>query len=76
MTTAISVRNLGKQYKIGAAQQKFQYNMFRDVIVDTLMTPVRIFRALRGQSMRGAMTTSMIWALKEPQAVRFFASRG
>lgn len=65
MTTAISVKNLGKQYKIGAAQQKFQYNMFRDVIMDTLMTPVRILRALRGQSMRGAMTTSMIWALKD-----------
>jgi lipopolysaccharide transport system ATP-binding protein len=65
MTTAISVKNLGKQYKIGAAQQKFQYNMFRDVIMDTLMTPVRVFRALRGQSMRGAMTTSMIWALND-----------
>lgn len=65
MTTAISVKNLGKQYKIGAAQQKFQYNMFRDVIVDTLMTPVRVFRALRGQSMRGAMTTSLIWALND-----------
>jgi len=65
MTTAISVKNLGKQYKIGAAQQKFQYNMFRDVIVDTLMTPVRIFRALRGQGIRGATHTSMIWALKD-----------
>src|SRR4030095_812672 len=38
MTTAISVKNISKQYKIGAAQQKFQYNMFRDVLVDTLMT--------------------------------------
>ncbi len=65
MTTAISVKNLGKQYKIGAAQQKFQYNMFRDVIVDTLMTPVRVFRALRGQGMRGATNTSMIWALND-----------
>jgi lipopolysaccharide transport system ATP-binding protein len=65
MTTAISVKNLGKQYKIGAAQQKFQYNMFRDVIVDTLMTPVRVFRALRGQSIRGATTTSTFWALKD-----------
>jgi lipopolysaccharide transport system ATP-binding protein len=65
MTVAISVKNLGKQYKIGAAQQKFQYNMFRDVIVDTLMTPVRIFRALRGQGMRGATNTSMIWALND-----------
>jgi lipopolysaccharide transport system ATP-binding protein len=65
MTTAISVKNLGKQYKIGAAQQKFQYNMFRDVIVDTLMTPVRVFRALRGQSIRGATTTSTFWALND-----------
>jgi len=65
MTTAISVKNLGKQYRIGAAQQKFQYNMFRDVIVDTLMTPVRVFRALRGQSIRGATNTSMIWALND-----------
>ena len=65
MTTAISVKNLGKQYKIGATQQKFQYNMFRDVIMDTLMTPVRVFRALRGQGMRGATNTSLIWALND-----------
>ena len=65
MTTAISVNNLSKQYKIGAAQQKFQYNMFRDVIVDTLMTPVRVIQALRGKGMRGATTTSMIWALDD-----------
>ena len=65
MTTAISVKNIGKRYKIGAAQQKFQYNMFRDVIMDTLMTPVRVYRALRGQGMRGAAHTSTIWALKD-----------
>lgn len=65
MTIAISVNNIGKQYKIGASQQKFQYNMFRDVLVDTLMTPVRVYRALRGQGMRGATATSTIWALKD-----------
>ena len=65
MTTAISVNNLSKQYKIGAAQQKFQYNMFRDVIVDTLMTPVRVIQALRGKGMRGTTSTSMIWALDD-----------
>jgi len=65
MTTAISVNNLGKQYRIGAAQQKFRYNMFRDVIVDTLMTPVRVIQALRGQGMRGANMTSTIWALDD-----------
>jgi homopolymeric O-antigen transport system ATP-binding protein len=65
MTNAISVKSISKQYKIGAAQQKFQYNMFRDVIMDTLMTPVRVYRVLRGQGMRGASQTSTIWALKD-----------
>ncbi|HSM71949.1 MAG TPA: ABC transporter ATP-binding protein [Anaerolineales bacterium] len=65
MTTAISVNNLSKQYKIGAAQQKFQYNMFRDVIVDTFMTPVRLYQALRGKGMRGTTSTSTIWALDD-----------
>jgi len=65
MATAISVNNISKQYKIGAAQQKFQYNMFRDVLVDTLMTPVRIYKALTGKGMRGAINTSTIWALND-----------
>ena len=39
--------------------------MFRDVIVDTLMTPVRIIQALRGKGMRGTTSTSMIWALDD-----------
>lgn len=65
MTTAISVHNLGKQYRIGAAQQKFQYNMLRDVIVDTLMTPMRVYRALRGQGASGASGVSTIWALDD-----------
>ena len=65
MTIAISVKNLSKQYKIGAAQQKFRYNMFRDVLVDTLMTPVRVFRALTGRGMRGTSGTSTIWALED-----------
>ena len=65
MTTAISVKNISKQYKIGAAQQKFKYGMFRDVIMDTLTTPVRLYRALRGQGMRGTSGISMIWALDD-----------
>jgi lipopolysaccharide transport system ATP-binding protein len=65
MTTAISVKNLGKQYKIGLAQGKFHYNMFRDVIMDTVMAPVRIFNALRGKGMRGTTGTSTIWALQD-----------
>jgi len=65
MTTAISVKNLGKQYKIGAVQGKFHYNMFRDVIMDTLLMPVRVFQALRGTGMRGTSGTSSFWALKD-----------
>ncbi len=65
MATAISVKNLGKQYRIGAAQGKFRYNMFRDVIVDTIMIPARIFQALRGTGLRGTSETSTIWALKD-----------
>ena len=65
MTTAISVKNLGKQYKIGTAQGKFRYNMFRDVIVDTFMIPMRLFQALRGTGMRGTTGTSTFWALDD-----------
>ena len=65
MTTAISVNNLSKQYRIGAAQQKFKYGMFRDVLMDTLMTPVRVYQALRGKGMRGTIGTSTIWALDD-----------
>ena len=50
MTTAISVKNIGKQYKIGAAESKFRYNMLRDVIVDTFYAPVRIAKAMIGKS--------------------------
>jgi lipopolysaccharide transport system ATP-binding protein len=65
MTTAVSVKNLSKQYRIGAAQGKFRYNMFRDVIMDTVMMPVRIVQALRGRGMRGTSGTSTIWALND-----------
>jgi len=65
MATAVSVNNLGKRYRIGAEQGKFRYNMFRDVIMDTVMMPVRIFQALRGKGMRGTSATSTIWALKD-----------
>ncbi|MBI3166212.1 MAG: hypothetical protein HYZ24_16125, partial [Chloroflexi bacterium] len=50
MTTAISVHNLGKQYKIGAAETKFRYNMLRDVIVDTISAPIRLAKAMIGKS--------------------------
>ena len=49
MAIAISVKNLGKQYRIGAAQTKFRYGMLRDVIVDTVTAPIRYAKSLAGR---------------------------
>src|SRR5574341_1368590 len=65
MTTAIRVDHLGKRYRIGAAQTRFRYGMFRDVLVDVAMTPVRLARAVTGKGMRGSDSTSYIWALND-----------
>jgi len=64
MTTAISVKNLGKQYRIGAAETKFRYNMLRDVLMDTFYAPVRLVKALVGKSDR-RMNQNFVWALKD-----------
>ena len=64
MATAISVHNIGKQYKIGAAETKFRYNMLRDVIVDTVSAPVRLAKAMVGKSER-RMNQNYVWALKD-----------
>jgi lipopolysaccharide transport system ATP-binding protein len=64
MTTAISVKNLGKQYVIGAAETKFRYNMLRDVIVDTVYAPIRLAKALIGKSDRRA-NKNFVWALDD-----------
>ena len=64
MTTAISVKNLGKQYQIGAAESKFRYNMLRDVIMDTVYAPVRIVKAMVGKSERRS-NQNFVWALDD-----------
>ncbi|RJP53257.1 MAG: ABC transporter ATP-binding protein [Anaerolineaceae bacterium] len=64
MATAISVKNLGKQYVIGAAETKFRYNMLRDVIMDTVYAPVRLAKALVGKSDR-RMNKNFVWALDD-----------
>jgi lipopolysaccharide transport system ATP-binding protein len=64
MTTAISVKNLGKRYQIGAAESKFRYNMLRDVIMDTIYAPVRIAKALVGKSERRS-NQNFVWALDD-----------
>ena len=67
MTTAISVNNLSKRYRIGAAQTKFRYGMLRDVFVDSLKAPVRYAKALMGRSGNNqpANGNNYIWALKD-----------
>lgn len=64
MTTAISVKDLSKQYKIGAAETKFRYNMLRDVLMDTFYAPVRIAKAMIGKSDRRS-NQNFVWALKD-----------
>src|SRR4030095_16485739 len=67
MTTAIRVKDLGKQYKIGAAQTKFRYGMLRDVFVDSLTAPIRFAKSLAGSSKNGSSpkNNNFIWALKD-----------
>ncbi len=64
MTTAISVNNLGKQYRIGAAETRFRYNMLRDVLMDTFYAPIRLAKALVGKSDRRT-NQNFVWALKD-----------
>jgi len=64
MTIAISAKNIGKKYQIGAAETKFRYNMLRDVLVDTVYAPVRLAKALIGKSDRRS-NQNFVWALKD-----------
>jgi lipopolysaccharide transport system ATP-binding protein len=67
MATAISVKNLSKQYKIGTAQGKFRYGMLRDVFVDSLTASIRYAKSLAGRSNKQQLTKgkNYIWALKD-----------
>src|SRR5258705_9575181 len=67
MATAISVSNLSKRYRIGAAQTKFRYGMLRDVFVDSLTAPIRYARSLFGRSNNHQLTNgkNYIWALND-----------
>jgi lipopolysaccharide transport system ATP-binding protein len=64
MTIAISVKNLGKQYQIGAAETRFRYNLLRDVLMDTLYAPVRVAKAAVGKS-EHRTNKNFVWALKD-----------
>ncbi len=67
MTTAIRVENLGKRYRIGAAQTKFKYGMLRDVLVNAAMAPVRAASSLfhLSKDERKKKDEAFIWALND-----------
>jgi len=68
MTTAIRVQNLGKRYKIGAAQTKFRYGMLRDVLVDAVTAPIRFVSSMLrrpNSASRISKYENFIWALKD-----------
>ena len=67
MTTAIRVKGLSKQYRIGEGQTKFRYGMLRDVFVESLKAPIRFAKHLTGNSNNGSLAKreNFIWALKD-----------
>lgn len=67
MTIAIRAEHLSKKYRIGAAQQKFQYGMLRDVLTDTFTAPVRWAKSLARRSDNSQLSTqkNFIWALDD-----------
>ena len=67
MTIAIRAEHLSKKYRIGAAQQKFQYGMLRDVLTDTITAPVRWAKAMARRSDNPQLPAekNFIWALKD-----------
>jgi len=65
MTAAIRVENLGKRYRIGAAQTKFKYGMLRDVLVDMVTAPIRWARSLTNKQPLLEDQPNYIWALND-----------
>lgn len=61
--TVIKVKNLSKQYQIGARER---YKTFRETLVDALEAPFQRFRTLfSGDSSLVARHSETIWALKD-----------
>ena len=68
MATAVRVENISKRYRIGAAQTRFRYGMLREVLVDSVLAPIRmagsLIRRSRGEQQK-ATPRNYIWALKD-----------
>ncbi|MDP9175509.1 MAG: polysaccharide ABC transporter ATP-binding protein [Planctomycetota bacterium] len=65
----ISVRGLGKEYRIGEAGSRFRYKSFRDTIANTFSAPFH----KREQTNGDIATDNTFWALKD---VSFDVHRG
>lgn len=68
---AIRVENLGKQYRIGLPQERYQ--TLRDTIAQAASAPIRAFRRLKEGSAPGEPQAGKIWALRE---ISFEVPRG
>jgi lipopolysaccharide transport system ATP-binding protein len=65
MALAVSVRNLGKRYRIGSTETRFRYGLLRDVLSDIVTTPIRLARSVAGRATHGPNSASHIWALED-----------
>ncbi len=61
---AVRVEGLGKMYRVGA--RRARYKALRDVLVDSMMAPIRRVRAmLTGRAASASDLREIIWALKD-----------
>jgi lipopolysaccharide transport system ATP-binding protein len=71
---AIRVRNIGKQYHIGAIEQVGRYRSLRETLTDLASKPLRLAKSMIDDGIReDSVDQTMIWALRN---VSFDIERG
>lgn len=61
----ISVRGIGKRYKLGATHGGRTYKTMRDTLARLIQAPVRLFSKNVSKSIRNSPENSLFWALKD-----------